>query len=112
MVMTATPSCRSKRRCSKVSSSSSWSWSCSCGWSLMAPPRWRWAGGREPRSLVRVAAFARLAAELAGAHHLLQQRRGAELGVAELLVQRLAGREADVEAHQVGEGQRPDRHVG
>src|SRR5690606_19286285 len=121
MVTTAMSPSSSYRRCSKLrSSTSDWA-SSSWGASVGVPSVWgswrslmssRRRAPSAPRAIVAVEPFAGLAPELAGAHHLLHERSGAELRIPELLEQRLRGRQSNVDADQVGELQRADGHVG
>src|SRR5262245_50371715 len=73
-----------------------------------------WCVGESVKSMdlgggVIVEAGARLLAQAAGGDHLLEQRAGAVLVVAQTLVEHAQDVEADVEADQVGEGERPER---
>src|SRR5699024_6935931 len=96
-VMTATPSSVPKAMLSNSRSPSSW---ISC-WSLMV----------SAFLCVIVKTCSGFPAEPAGAHQLPQERMHPELRVLELGVQAFSCGKGDVEAHQVAQGERSERHV-
>src|SRR5580704_3269025 len=61
--------------------------------------------------LVRVEALARFPAKVSGGYHPAEQRTRPVLRIAEAVVHHVQDREADVEADEIGEGQRTHRVV-
>ena len=80
------------------------------------PERHAWEiGDPEPVAswlwLIRVKALSRLAPEMAGRHHPPSSGHGPVLRIAEAVVQDVEDGEADVEADEVGERERPHRVI-